>query len=268
MYGSAIFKWSADRVAALTDAYPGVVLGGTGTDGPLGKTVEDLIGEDRYEHYEYSIYPEYKWSIGFTQRGCRLKCPFCVVPGKEGSVQEVNSIWDIWREGTPRYIHLLDNDFFGQEHWRERIEEIRAGKFRVCFNQGINVRLINEEVAEALVSIGSYDDQFKQKRVYTAWDNLKQENIVFKGLDYLKAAGVRPKTVMVYMLVGYAEGETMEDVLYRYNKLVDYGCMPFPMVYDRSNMELRRFARWVIKRFCKVVTWEEYRREALRHNRI
>lgn len=183
-------------------------------------------------------------------------------------MQEVNSIWDIWREGTPRYIHLLDNDFFGQEHWRERIEEIRAGKFRVCFNQGINVRLINEEVAEALVSIGSYDDQFKQKRVYTAWDNLKQENIVFKGLDYLKAAGVRPKTVMVYMLVGYAEGETMEDVLYRYNKLVDYGCMPFPMVYDRSNMELRRFARWVIKRFCKVVTWEEYRREALRHNRI
>ena len=51
-------------------------------------------------------------SIGFTQRGCRLKCGFCVVPKKEGKPRAVNTIADIWR-GEPwrKHLHLLDNYF-------------------------------------------------------------------------------------------------------------------------------------------------------------
>ena len=49
---------------------------------------------------DYTLYPEYLHSIGFTQRGCRLHCPFCVVPRKEGRVQPVATIAAIWR-GDP-----------------------------------------------------------------------------------------------------------------------------------------------------------------------
>jgi tRNA A37 methylthiotransferase MiaB len=36
---------------------------------------------------DYTIYPRFQQSIGFTQRGCRLNCSFCVVPQKEGKVK-------------------------------------------------------------------------------------------------------------------------------------------------------------------------------------
>ena len=57
------------------------------------------------------------------------------------------------RAPYPRKLHLLDNDFFGHESWRNHIREIIDGNFRVCLSQGINVRMITTETAEALASI-------------------------------------------------------------------------------------------------------------------
>ena len=258
VYGSAIFKWSAPVVQRFKQSFPGAIVGGTGVDG--WETVETLIGQPDYEQYDYTIYPDYPWSLGFTQRGCRLKCGFCVVPQKEGKPRATNTIYSIWREGTPRAVVLLDNDFFGQprDDWEARIAEIRAGAFRVNFSQGINIRMINEESAAAIASIKYSDTHFTRRRIYTAWDNLGQERVFFKGLETLKAAGVPAKHVMVYMLIGYAPGETMGDIMHRYRKLVDAGCKPFPMVYDNSNRQLKRFQRWVVRRYDQVVPWPEF----------
>ena len=58
-------------------------------------------------------------------------------------LRSVNTIADIWRgEPCPRHLHLLDNDFFGQtrDQWEARVGEIRDGGFKVCLNQGINIR--------------------------------------------------------------------------------------------------------------------------------
>jgi radical SAM superfamily enzyme YgiQ (UPF0313 family) len=59
-----------------------------------------VLGVEENENYDYSIYPKFDGSIGFTQRGCRLKCGFCVVPKKEGKPRSVNTIASIWR-GEP-----------------------------------------------------------------------------------------------------------------------------------------------------------------------
>src|SRR5687767_8482894 len=138
--GSQIFDFSTRKAEVFRANFPNAVIRGTGT-GDF-QTVEDFIGEADYEFYDYSDYPEFPHSIGFTQRGCRLKCGFCVVSWKEGKVRGLNTVHDIWRgPGHPKQIHLLDNDFFGQPDWRARAEEIIEGGFEVCFNQGINVRL-------------------------------------------------------------------------------------------------------------------------------
>ena len=257
VYGSSIFQWSSGKVVrALGDAFPDAVIGGTGTDSAV--TVEQTIGMDEYEHYDYSIYPEYEWSIGFTQRGCRLNCGFCVVPAKEGKPRSINRIVDIWREGTPRSVVLLDNDFFGQDLWRDRIDEIKDGGFKVNFNQGVNIRMITDETAAALASVKYFDADFKVRRLYTAWDNLGQEKVFFRGLDKLTQAGIPGRNVMVYMLIGYKPDETMDEILHRYYRLKDAGCRPYPMVYNNANKELKHFQKWVVGRYDQWVPWEEY----------
>ncbi len=258
VYASAIFKWSEPVVGRLRRAYPDAVTGGTGLDD--WGTIEAMIGEPEYEHYDYSIYPEYPWSIGFTQRGCRLNCGFCVVPRKEGKPRSLNTIYDIWREGSPRSLVLLDNDFFGQpaDDWQGRITEIREGDFRVNFSQGINIRMITDETAAAIASIRYSDTNFTRRRIYTAWDNLGQEKVFFRGLDRLVAAAIPARHVMVYMLIGYAPGETMDQIMHRYRRLKEAGCMPFPMVYDSKNRLLKRFQRWVVRRYDQIVPWPEF----------
>jgi hypothetical protein len=257
VYGSSIFGWSKPVIQRLKDAYPDAIIGGTGID-DWTTTIEEQIGEREYEHYDYSIYPEYQFSMGFTQRGCRLNCGFCVVPKKEGRPRSVNTVWDIWRPGKEKKIVLLDNDFFGQSEWRQRVEEIKEGGFKISINQGINVRLINEEGATALASLPYYDENFTTRRLYTAWDNVGQEDIFFKGVNLLKDAGIPPAHLMVYMLVGYDPTETMDRIMYRYQKMVDFGCKPYPMVYNNANPQLKRFQRWVIRHYHEFIPWEEY----------
>lgn len=264
VYGSAIFKFTEKRVAEFLTAWPGAIVGGTGTDSRL--TVEDITGPD-HDGFDYSMYPDYTPSLGFTQRGCRLSCKFCVVPTKEGKNRTVNAIFDIWRgKGHPKKLHLLDNDFFGQpaEQWQARIEEIILGNFKVCLNQGINVRHITPDAAAAVASIQYRDDAFRERRLYTAWDNLKDEGMFFRGMDMLEHAGVPGKHVMAYMLVGYDKNETWERIWHRFNRMVERGIRPYPMVYDtRANdpgryRGLKQFQRWVVTGLYRAIPFSDY----------
>lgn len=263
VYGSAIFLFSADRVRRFHQEWPDAIIGGTGTTSP--GTVEALIGQSEYEHYDYSGWPNFDASIGFTQRGCRLKCKFCVVPQKEGKPRSVNTIANIWRGGKhPKKLHILDNDFFGQPRaeWEARIEEMRTGGFKVCLSQGINVRMIDTDAAKAMASIEYRDTKFTERRLYTAWDNLGDEKIFMAGVEKLDAAGVPPKHLMAYMLIGFDILETWERIWHRFNRMVALGILPYPMVYDRSRSDLVAWQRWVITGLYRNpnCTWDKYRR--------
>lgn len=258
VYGSAIFGFSQLKVMQFQKQWPGAIVGGSGT--PYAHTVEDMIGAE-YERHDYADYPEVDYSIGFTQRGCRLACKFCVVPKKEGKPRSVNTISEIWRgKPHPKKLHLLDNDFFGNPDWRARIAEIRDGKFRVCMSQGINVRLINDEAAEALSTIQYRDTKFSERRLYTAWDNIGDEAIFFRGVAQLERAGVPAKHLMAYMLIGYDKTETWDRIWHRFNAMVERGIFPYPMVYNKSRKDLVAFQRWVVTGLYRAVPWNEYER--------
>jgi hypothetical protein len=280
VYGSAIFSFSAERVDRLQASFPGALVGGTWNLPPHG--VEPITLE-RFDHsipdaLDYSDHPTFGASIGFTQRGCRLKCKFCVVPRMEGKPRSVGSIPDIWRgAGHPKHLHLLDNDFFGQprEEWRARLREIRDGGFKVCFSQGFNIRLINAEGAAEIASVDYRDDSFKRKRLYTAWDNLGEERRFFEGVDILAAAGIPPSHLLVYMLVGFDPAETWGRVLYRFQRMADLGIRPYPMIFEAQKdrglplgnahpriverrLSLRHFQRWAIRASKLGVPFHEY----------
>jgi hypothetical protein len=254
VYASAIFKKTAPLIDRLRQVYPQAIIGGTGYD--MATTVEQH-GVATQE-LDYTLYPRFRSSIGFSQRGCRLACEFCVVPKKEGKVRPERTIAEIWRgDPWPRELLLLDNDFFGQPQWRERIGEINEGKFKVCFVQGINARALNDETAAAIAAIDYRDDSMKVKRIYTAWDNKDDEERLFKGLALLCKYGVKPDHIMVYILVGYWPGETTEDREYRRRRLREFGARPYPMPFERTR-ELIGFQRWIVGAYDKVIPWREW----------
>lgn len=265
VFGSSIFAFSAAIRRRIEAEWGDVRWGGTGV------RVESSLSEIRADidwevvRPDYSLYPGEDRSIGFTQRGCRLKCPFCVVPRKEGAARSVRTIADIWRgergEKVPRKILLLDNDFFGQprEAWRARVAELNEGGFRVCFSQGINIRQVDEESAAAIATLEYRDNEFRTRVLYTAWDNLGDEKRFRRGVEILRAAGVPPKHLRVYMLVGFAKGETFAQVMYRFEEMVALGCEPYPMVFDQARGDLKAFQRWAVRGLYRAVPWADYR---------
>jgi hypothetical protein len=258
VFGSCIFSTSEDKVRLFQSEFPTAIIGGTGSGSKM--TVEDIIG-DQPDEYDYSIYPDFQHSIGFSQRGCRLRCKFCVVPEKEGKNKSINSISKIWRGASyPKNILLLDNDFFGQHDWREKSAKIIEGNFKVCFSQGINVRLFNEESAKVLGQMKYYDDQFKAKRIYTAWDNLRDKEIFFKGIHNLLNAGIKADEIMVYFLCNYWEKGLTFDVWERFNEMVKIGLRPYPMVFDIKNADrkIKMFQTWVIRRAYMKIPFDKY----------
>lgn len=278
VYASAIFTKTAPDVAMMEREFPGALVGGTGT--ASAATVEGVVGD--FRGLDYGPWPTFTASLGFTQRGCRFKCGFCVVPGKEGKPQVAASIADIWRgDPWPKHLHLLDNDFFGQPkpEWKARLAEIRAGGFAVCFNQGINIRVITPEGAEELASVDYRSARFvngagkPERRIYTAWDSLGDERLFLNGVDRLERAGIRPSRLMVYMLVGYDPAETWADVLRRFSAMIGRRVTPYVMVYgddrrklplggcneDVGRQRLTDFERWVNGGvYRRAVSFAEY----------
>lgn len=262
VFGSSIFRFSAERRARFELELGPISWGGTGVrvQSSLAEIADiawDGIPPD------YSFYPGFEPSIGFLTRGCRLRCGFCVVPEKEGRPHAVATVRDLWRgEPHPRHLHLLDNDAFAPQlraHWRDAVAEIRAERFSVCFSQGINLRLVDDEAAAAIASIRYCSHDFGKRRLFTAWDSIGDESIFRRGIDALSRAGVPPSHLTVYMLVGYDPRETWEAVLYRFHELVALGCEPYPMVFDRpARPDLCAFQRWAVRHLYRSIAFPDY----------
>jgi hypothetical protein len=278
VYGSAIFTRSAILADRLRANFPGAIVGGTGTNS--NRTVEEEIGLSTFEYLDYSIYPTRPTrngpvpetrSFGFSMRGCRFRCGHCVVPAKEGRPKATGTIRDIWRGGDyPKTIVLLDNDFFGVDKalWQARIDEIRTGDYKISFNQGINVRVMPPEQAEAIASVKYYNNEFTTRTIYTAFDSIGDERVFRRGVERLIAAGVRGEHIMSYMLIGYDEEETWPSILRRLAIMQEYGIRPYPMPYQRFGeakspntiafRDLKAFQRFIVRRHYKVVSWNDY----------
>jgi hypothetical protein len=125
-------------------------------------------------------------------------------------------------------------------------------------SQGINVRLMNQEAAEALATIQYRNTKFSERKLYTAWDNLGDEKVFFKGVDTLEKAGIPPTHLMAYMLIGFDKAETWDRIWHRFNRMVERGIEPYPMVFDRSRKDLTKFQRWVVTGLYRAVKYEDY----------
>ena len=247
IYASKIFNFS-DGSNLIPER---MVIGGTGWD--LNKTLPQEIEVCTPDYRLYN----YIYSIGFTMRGCRFNCKFCLVPKKEGKPKSHNTIDEIWTNRGSSFIVLLDNDFFGNPQWKERIKEIKDYNLKVNFSQGLNIRIITDEQAKALASVRFSTMSGKSKMVHFAWDKIDDEKLIDNGIKKCFNSGLKPHQMSFYVLIGF--NTTPEEDMYRVMKLHNYGCNPYIMPYNKDDPYQRQFARWVNhKAIFKSVKWENY----------
>lgn len=126
-----------------------VEKGGTGYD--IHKTLPNFI--DMLQP-DYSIYPKVdgKTAYGFLTRGCPNKCKWCIVPQKEGKQHSYMDVDEIAIEGRTNLI-LMDNNILASDYGLQQIEKITKKGYRVDFNQGLDARLVSEDVAMLLAKV-------------------------------------------------------------------------------------------------------------------
>lgn len=250
VYVSKIFSFSQLPAGLPKNA----LVGGTGID-----FFNRLPVEIEQSTPSYSLYPDCDYHIGFSMKGCRFACKFCCVPKKEGRPKENSSIDGLLiNPNGGNRLMLLDNDFFGGPEWKANLERIIELKLKVCFVQGLNIRIITKEQAELLSVCNYQNSKFNQKYLTFAWDRYNDGKIVMKGIKTCNDAGIPCKHMQFFVLIGF--DTTPEQDYERVMSLRELGCMPFVMPYNKANPYQKAFTRWVNNRAVfKSCSWNDYK---------
>lgn len=267
VYCSVLFTWNREKASGLKRIFNNIEFGGTGWD--IQKKLPDEIECCSPDYDLYSFDDIYKkitgimkkdskikktqeilnMGIGFTSRGCIRNCEFCFVPKKEGKLYQVSDIKDIINPRS-NVITLLDNNFTADPDMIEKCKEIKERNLIVDLSQGIDVRLMTEEIAKALASIKHL------RSVHYAWDLMESENKVVNGIKQLSKY-LKAYRHMCFMLVGF--NTSFEEDMYRFRRLDEIGIRPYVMIYNKEgDNRLKHFARWVNGRFHKACAWDDY----------
>lgn len=146
IYASKIFNFSPE----ITDVYNcEIVRGGTGYD-VHSRLPEEI---DRMQP-DYSMYPDIdkRTAYGFLTRGCPNKCPWCVVPEKEGMIHPYMDVDEVAAGGRTNLI-LMDNNILACDYGIAQIEKIVDRRYRVDFNQAMDSRLVTDDIADLLARV-------------------------------------------------------------------------------------------------------------------
>lgn len=153
---------------------------------------------------------------------------------------------------------LLDNDFFGSSDWAVNLTRIIDLKLKVCFVQGLNIRIITSQQALMLKQCNYQNGKFNQKYLTFAWDRYNDGKIVMKGIKICNDAGIPCNHMQFFVLIGF--DTTPEQDYERVMTLSEMGCFPFVMPYNKNNQYQKNFARWVNNRAVfKSCSWSDYK---------
>ena len=273
-YVSCIFpaNWRRMQVVLNQIKAGEVLVGGTGH--ALAAGVEPpwtkLPPEIEAAEPDFSPWPDWPWSLGFSYRGCVRNCDFCVVPRKEG--QRVTRAAGCCREllrpearEDPQGHHLVDmanNVLAAPEQELEQLwREVRELGITVDYCQGFDVRLITQAIAEELAALPLYvrwrdwgGRWQKRRRMFLALDHSGLTAQFERAARWLLKAGVAQSSIYVFVL---ERPDQEADALARVRAVAALGLRPYVMpLDDYQDAGLRR---WANHRYYQFVPWEKYR---------
>lgn len=205
---------------------------------------------------DYYLYPELTkdTAYGFLTRGCPRGCDFCHVKSKEGLCStKVADLSEFWRD--QKNIVLCDANILACKDHIELLQQLADSKAVVEFNQGLDIRLLNDRNLELLKAI-------KLKSIHFAFDRWEDKDIIEPRLrkfasetEYDKNKG----NVMVYILCNF--NTTIEQDIYRIQLCRELNFSPFPMIYDKEhcNPIYKKLQRWCNNFiFWSTPTFDDY----------
>lgn len=227
-----------------------------------GKEVYDTENDTNLPYEVEHIYPDYSLypgltkdtAYGFLTRGCPRGCDFCHVKTKEGQCShKVADLSEFWR--GQKSIVLCDPNLLACKDHMELLQQLIDSRARVNFNQGLDIRLINDRNLELLQKI-------KLDSIHFAYDRYQDKNIIESKLKAFKEQTGYDKDngkVMVYILCNF--DTTIEQDIERIQFCRSLRFSPYPMIYDKANCKpvYKRLQRWCSNFiFWSIPTFGEY----------
>lgn len=189
VYKAKVFSFTPDDLYAINADK--VVTGGTGYD--LHTQLPQEI--DRLQP-DYSIYPniDNHTAYGFLTRGCPNKCPWCVVPRKEGKIRPYMDVDEIAIEGRTNLV-LMDNNILAIDYGIQQIEKIISRGYRVDFNQALDARLVTDDIARLLAQV-----RWLKSRIRFGCDTQKQIGECERAMALINKYGFHGEYFLYTML--------------------------------------------------------------------
>lgn len=243
VYCSIIFKKNRHMADGLRFLYPNadIDIGGSGYD--LKKTLPEYIESMTPD---YTIYPDNKSYYGFTTRGCIRHCPFCIVHDKEGGFRRIfgdvdSALRSIMGNHELTEMTFLDNNILADRDWFIELcntLHLRFPKMKVDFNQGLDIRLIDDESAKALSKL----------RPITKWkfafDMISYKDKVTKGIEILNRY-IKVRSMVLFYV--YVDGDyQIPDAVARCRMLKENGATAYAMLNldVEHTKRMKTFKRW------------------------
>lgn len=261
VYMSKVFSFTPDYEWAI-DADE-IIKGGSGYAIELenGREIyhkerdNDLPAEVEHMYPDYSLYPNLTkdTAYGFLTRGCPRGCSFCHVAAKEGQCSyKVANLDEFWK--GQKEIVLSDPNILACKDHKDLLQQLLGSKARVEFNQGLDVRLVNDGNIDLI-------RQMRIKYIHFAFDRYQDKSIIEPKLRmFREATGWGRHKVVVYILVNY-DTELWQDIE-RIQLCRELDFSPFPMIYDKEHCDptYKKLQRWCNDWiFWKCPTFEEYK---------
>ncbi len=242
IFASKVFSWKSPYDRYIDG---NVIKGGSGYD--LKTKLPDKI-----EHIcpDYSLYG-IDYAMGFITRGCNRNCKWCIVTRKEGRVHKHADLDEFWY-GQKR-IMLMDNNILAYEDHITELKNLIDIGCQVQFNQGLDIRLINEENAKLIKEI----KRWKGHRIHFAFDDIRLKNIIEEKLELLFDIGFKPNDFMFYVLIGFNSTikEDLERIYFLKNKKIRAYISP----YNPDDLYQKVMKRYVnFKPFFWKMNWNEF----------
>lgn len=222
VYMSKVFTHTPDYPYPISNAKE-IYKGGTGYD--VHSRLPEEIDHTQPDYSLYGKLIDKHTAYGFLTRGCINKCPWCIVPKKEGMIRPYMDVDEIAIEGRHNLI-LMDNNILACNYGLEQIEKIVGRGYRVDFNQALDARLVTTEIAKLLAKVRWF------REIRFGCDTKGQVKECAKAMDLINSYSDKPKYYLLYTMIYGNIQECYERISYWKRK--EYGirvnCQSQPML--------------------------------------